>query len=180
MEKKIRRKNRKVVSIVSTTFVLITILTVAGGCFKGYSNETLYRSDIKTVCVEMFESKSFQRGIEYVLTDSLAKRIESQTPYKIVSSKDRADTVIRGYVEGVRGSVLSSERETGRALEKDLDLKVVFTWENLKTGEMIIENQSVTATATFSEWQNQGIRYATALAANRLAVKIVEGMEDPW
>ena len=34
--------------------------------------------------------------------------------------------------------------------------------------------------ASYSEWQNQGTAYASSLAANKLAVKIVELMEKEW
>jgi len=80
----------------------------------------------------------------------------------------------------VSESVLSSERETGRALEKQVELRAVVNWKNLKTGELLIDNRSVSASASFSEWQNQGFNYASTLAANKLARKIVGLMEEEW
>ena len=152
------------------------------GCgeMRGYSNESLFPEDMGSVYVEMFENKSFWRGVEYELTDALAKRIEAETPYKIISSRDRADSVISGQIVRVSQSVLSSERETGRALEKEVELQAVVNWKNLKTGELLIDNRSVSAKASFSEWQNQGFSYASALAANNLARKIVGLMEKEW
>jgi hypothetical protein len=38
----------------------------------------------------------------------------------------------------------------------------------------------VSAEAAFSQWQNQGFSYASALAANNLARSIVELMEKEW
>jgi hypothetical protein len=128
----------------------------------------------------MFDNRSFHRGVEYELTDALAKRIEAQTPYKIVSSTDCADTVISGQIVSIAESVLTVERQTGRALEKQLQLRAVVNWKNLKTGELLIDNGSVSAEATFSQWQNQGFSYASALAANNLARRIVELMEKEW
>ncbi|GAG88799.1 unnamed protein product, partial [marine sediment metagenome] len=145
---------------------------------RGYSNESLFPEDMGSVYVEMFENRSFWRGVEYELTDALAKRIEAETPYKIISSRDRADSVIGGQIVQVSESVLSSERETGRALEKQVELRAVVNWKNLKTGELLIDNRSVSASASFSEWQNQGFNYASALAANNLARKIVGLMEE--
>jgi hypothetical protein len=43
-----------------------------------------------------------------------------------------------------------------------------------------LDNVFVNASATYSEWQNQGFRYAYTLAANNLAQKIVESMEKQW
>jgi len=149
------------------------------GC-SGYSNELLYPEDISTVYVEMFDSKSLYRGIEYELTDALAKRIEANTPYKIVSDRSKADTVIGGYISSAGRSVLTIERETGRAMEKEASLRAIVEWKNLKTGEMLISSKTVIASASYSEWQSQGFRYGYTLSANRLAEKIVELMEKPW
>ena len=130
--------------------------------------------------MEMFDNQSFRRGVEYELSDALAKRIEAETPYKIISSRDRADSIINGQIVSIDESVLSIEREVGRALEKEVQLTAVVSWKNLKTGELLIDNQSVSAQATFSEFQMQDFSYASALAANNLAQKIVELMQKKW
>lgn len=161
--------------VVSCVFAAVFMT----GC-SGYSNEFLYPEDIRTVYVEMFDSKSLYRGVEYELTDALAKRIEADTPYKIVSDRSKADTVIGGYISTAARSLLTVERETGRAMEKEATLTAVVEWKNLKTGEMLISNETVIASASYSEWQSQGFRYGYTLSANRLAEKIVELMEKPW
>jgi hypothetical protein len=76
--------------------------------------------------------------------------------------------------------VLSAERQTGRALEKEVRITAVVRWENLKTGRYLLDNETVSTTATFSEWQAQSFEYAATLAANKLAEKIVEKMEIKW
>ena len=181
MEKECHKETRKVIFVI---FFSSTIAVCLGFCgcaeMSGYSNESLFPGDVSSVYVEMFDNQSFRRGVEYELTDALAKRIEAKTPYKIISSPDRADTVISGQIMQISESVLTTERETGRALEKEVELRAVVNWKNLKTGELLIDNRSVSASATFSEWQNQGFRYASALAANNLARRIVELMEKEW
>jgi hypothetical protein len=128
----------------------------------------------------MFDNQSFRRGVEYSLTDALAKRIEAQTPYKIVSDRDRADTVISGQIMSVEESAISTERQIGRPTEKEVRLWAVVNWKNLKTGELLIDGRTVNASASYSEWQNQGFGYASELAANNLAHRIVELMEKKW
>jgi hypothetical protein len=157
----------------------IFCLLALSGC-GGYSNKSLYPKDVSTVYVEMFDNQSFRRGIEYELTDALAKRIESQTPYKIVTNRDNADTVISGQIVRAKESVLTTERQIGRALEKNIELRAVVNWKNLRTGELLIDNKTVTALASYSEWQSQSFTYASTLAANSLAVRIVETMESKW
>jgi hypothetical protein len=76
--------------------------------------------------------------------------------------------------------VLSIEREIGRALEREVQVQAVVNWKNLKTGELLIDNQTITAQATYSEFQNQDFSYASAIAANNLARKIVELMQRKW
>lgn len=163
--------------------VLVGVSTlILGGCdfAKGYSNQSLYPSDVTSVYLEMFDNKTFRRGVEYELTDALSKRIEAQTPYKIISDSDRADTVLTGQIISIREQALSTERETGLVLEKQLEIRAVVNWENLKTGKLLIDNQTVTVAATYSEYQTQEFKYASTLAANNLATKIVELMENEW
>ena len=164
--------------------VCILYLSIAGafltglsGCGAGYSNKSLFPDDVQTIYVEMFESQSFWRGVEYRFTDALTKRIEADTPYKIVFTQDKADSVVTGQIVSVNRSAITSERQTGRALEKEATLEAIVSWKNLRTGKLLINNETVSASASYSEWQEQGFDYATGIAANNLARKIVELME---
>ncbi len=163
--------------------VLYILLCIGlSGCseMSGYSNEPLFPEGVSSVYVEMFDNQTFRRGTEYELTDALAKRIEVETPYKVISSRDRADTVISGQIVSLAELALSVERQTGRALEKEVQLRAVVNWKNLKTGKLLIDNKTITESASYSQWQGQSFSYASNLAANRLAQKIVESMEKKW
>ncbi|MHC4632276.1 MAG: hypothetical protein ACYS9C_13560, partial [Planctomycetota bacterium] len=74
----------------------------------------------------------------------------------------------------------STEREIGRVLEQELELQAMVNWKNLKTGELLINNQPVSASASYSAYQMQDFKYASTTAANNLAQKIVELMEEKW
>jgi len=173
-------------SLSTAVFCLCAVCVLLNGCgnntafLRGYSNESLFPDRIESVYVEMFENESFQRSVEYKLTDAVAKRIETETPYKVISSPDRADTIMTGRITSITGAVLVTERETGRALQNEVRLEAVVNWKNLETGKLLIDNQKIGAAASYSQWQNQTFDYAAALAANNLAVKIVELMEKPW
>jgi len=170
--------------LVSSVFCLLTsvLCLLSSGCaeMNGYSDEPLFPQDVGSVCLEMFDNQTFRRGVEYELSDALSKRIEVETPYKLVSSLDRADTVINGQIISIGVSELSIEREIGRALETELELRAVVNWKNLKTGQLLIDNQTVSASASYSTYQMQDFKYASTLAANNLAQKIVELMEEKW
>lgn len=178
MNHSIPRKLKSLCLLLSLVVLPVSLT----GCddFGGYSTKPLFSDEISTVYVKMFDNRSFDRGVEYELTDALAKRIEAQTPYKVVSSIDRADSVISGYINRADRGILSAERETGRPLEKEIVLTATVDWKNLKTGQLLLEGKQAIASATWSEWQNQGIAYGSSLAANKLAERIVELMEVPW
>lgn len=154
----------------------------AGGCgtSTGYTNASLFPVDVNNVYLEMFDNRSFRRGIEFTLSDALAKRIEVDTPYKLVSDRDRADSVLSGQILNAGEGILTIERNIGRALEKEVVLTAVVSWKSMKDGKLMINSRTVTAAAGYSEFQGQDFAYASALAANKLAQSIVQLMENPW
>ena len=167
---------------ISAVPAVSCLVLLAGGCgaSTGYTNTSLFPSDVNNVYLEMFDNRSFRRGIEFTLSDALAKRIEVDTPYKIVSSRDRADSVMSGQVVAAGESILTIERDIGRALEKEVVLTAVVNWKDMKNGKLMINSRTVTAAASFSEFQGQDFAYASAVAANKLAQYIVQLMENPW
>ena len=162
--------------------VLLVCFAVSGcniGGVEGYSNQWLYPDDVSTVYVEMFDSQSFRRGHEYTLTDAICKRIETETPYKIVSDRDEADTVLSGRLS-IYSSVLARERYQGTPLETETLVAVSVSWKNLRTGELLINNEDVTSSATYSPQMSQPFEYSANLAVNKAAQKVVELMEISW
>jgi hypothetical protein len=159
--------------------ISLAAIFLFAGC-SGYTSKPLYSQDIKSVYVEMFDNETFRRDLEYDLTDAIAKRIEAETPYRIVSDKSRADTVLTGKITAINDSVLTIERSTGRPLEEQAEVTAQFNWKNLRTGEYLLEKSTATATASYSEFQQQSFDYASKTAANKLAERIVEQMQTKW
>lgn len=156
---------------------------VSGGCqpkgLKEYSNEWLYPEDVSTVYVEMFDSSGFRRGHEYTLTDAICKRIEANTPYKIVSDRDAADTLLRGRLT-IGAGILAGERYQGTTLESESLVTVTVSWKNLRTGDLLINDEEVTASASFSSQLGQDFEYAARVGLNMAAQRVVELMEKKW
>jgi hypothetical protein len=165
--------------MIAAIFAALSLGVLLAGC-SGYSNKSLYSQDIKSVYVEMFDNETFRRDLEYDLTDAIAKRIEAETPYRIISDKSRADTVLSGRITALNDSVLTIERSTGRPLEEQAEVTASFSWKNLKTGDYLLENSTATATASYSQFQQQSFDYASKTAANKLAERIVEQMQVKW
>ncbi len=172
----------RIASIAAFTAVPAAML-VLGGCtvggIQGYTNDWLHPQDVGSVYVEMFDTRSFRRGHEYDLTSAICKQIEARTPYKIVSDRDKADTILSGRMN-IGAGILSSEPYEGRALEREALVSVIFTWKNLKTGEILINRETVQVSADYTTRLGQDFEYAADVAVNRAAERVVERMEQSW
>jgi hypothetical protein len=171
---------------ISVFFVFTTISGIffLGGCgqggFSGYNNSWLHPREISTVYVEMFDSQSFRRGHEYELTDAICKRIETDTPYKIVSDRNVADSILSGKITSIGKRNISVERNTGRIFENQANVTVTVRWQNLKTNDIMVDNEKVDASVEFSEFVGQDFEYSSKVALNRAAERIVELMQKKW
>jgi hypothetical protein len=166
--------------LISIIFVFAAAaLAPVAGCGKGYQNGWPYPQQIQTVYVEMFDTNSFRRGHEYVLTDAICKRLEAQTPYKIVSDRNVADSILSGEMT-IGTSVLATDYYSGSPIEQESLVSVSVTWKNLKTGELLISGKKVYASGTYSSPLGQTFEYSIDQAVNKAAVRVVELMENPW
>lgn len=175
--------NVKSMKVFVAAVVLASMVAVFSGCVGGigeYANGGLYPDDVVSVYVEMFDSSSLRRQHEVVLTDAICKRIESETPYKIVSDRNSADTVLSGNLSSVSSGVLATDRNTGRTLEREATATVIVSWMNLKTGELLVDSETATGTASYSSELGQRFDYAARVAVNNVAVRVVELMEKQW
>ncbi len=170
--------NKKINIKTTATFLLIaaTLLTV-GGCGE-YTQGMPYPDKVQSVYVEMFGSRSLRRGAEYTLTDAVCKQIEVQTPYKIISDRSRADSVVYGEIVSLNDSILATEPRLGTAIEKEARLEVVFSWKDLNSGKMYVEQKTIRASADYTAGQDFG--YGTDIAVNKAARAIVESMRIGW
>ncbi len=83
-----------------TRAMTVALALLAGSiCGCGYTTRALHRTDVRTVAVPIFESRSFRRGIEYELTRELINLIELRYPdgqIKRPTSKDLVTDVPAG------------------------------------------------------------------------------------
>jgi len=179
VKQKTIKSNRTALIAIAAILISATLNGCGKEGLKGYSNQWLYPQDVSSVYVEMFDQSDFRRGHEYVLTDAICKHIEVDTPYKIVSDRDLADTILSGRVSIGQG-VLATERHRGQPLENEVRVRVSVTWKNLKTGEILINNKDVAAPASYSPRMGQSFDYASKVAINKAAEKVVELMQESW
>src|SRR5438128_12243361 len=79
--------------------VLALLLTGCGyhAMQSDYHWSSLYRPDVHTVAVPIFQSTDYHRGVEFQLTKALVNQLELHTPYKVVP-RERADTILEGEI----------------------------------------------------------------------------------
>jgi hypothetical protein len=162
----------------------VICLLLAGGCGNsgsdsGYHWSSLYRQDISTVAVPIFSSKDYHRGVEFQVSDALAKKIEEFTPYKVVP-RDRADTILEGEIVSIRPQTVVLDPNTATPQEQQYSIVVNFTWKDLRTGKVLVSRQNFEQTSTYYEIQGEDQYVASQSAAERLALGIVHEMEAPW
>lgn len=161
-----------------TAGLVLAVVTVgATGC--GYSNQSLYRDSVRTVYVEMFQSKEFRRNIEFQLTEALQKQIERSTPYKN-APKGRADTVIEGEVLEWRETAVAKDPITDRPVQNIGNLAIRYRWKDMRTGKLLVDRPLTVTTSDYVKLLGEQSFDAYELAVNQMARKIVESMETPW
>jgi len=149
-------------------------LLVLSGC-AGYQigNRSLYRSDLKTVHVPIFQSNSLRLDLGEWLTEAVVKEIERRTPYKVVSTP-LADSVLAGRLMWDTKRVLSENIDD---FPRDLllTLTVHVTWIDHR-GQILLQ-EIVRLDADFVPESGQSVTSAKQKVMQRLASKIVSDME---
>lgn len=168
-------------------FLLGVLAILAVGCVGPYQlgNRSLYPQDVQTVYVPIFDSDSFRRNLGERLTEAVAKEIENQTPYKVVSTPD-ADSVLSGRIIGETKRVVAQNRyDDPRKL--DTTFQVEVSWVDrgggiLYDGSVCLppELSTVSSSATFLPEYGQSVATAQQQAIQRVAEQIVGMMEAPW
>ena len=154
------------------------------GC--GYTVGNSFNRDIKSVAVPIFENDTNRRGIEFPLTEAVQKEITKRSQYRLAKGLD-ADTRLTGRIVGFRKDVLGENRfDDPRELQLSLMVKV--TWEDLRTGQLLAEQEiplspeaiPMSAQAEFSPEVGQSLATGLSDAFQSMSRKIVNLMETPW
>ena len=160
-------------------------MILAPGCASsptdGYTFQSTYPSDYRTVAVHIFDNRTFDRDIEFDLADALVKEIESRTPYKVTYAR-RADTILTGRIVNVERDQISRSRGTGLGEEVLYIVTVDFSWRDARTDEALTERKDFTADSLFlpSPPHGEPIELARFAVAQQLASDIVDEMRGEW
>ena len=158
--------------------VLVGLVAAAcGGC--GYSTDRPFRSGIKTVHVEMIESREFRRELEFQLTEALVKRIEMDTLYRIAPLRT-ADTLFTGEILEVRQRVFGDDFDTGLPREKGATIIVRYRWKDLRTGQVMVERERFPYSVEYIPPVGETFAKGMVRGLDGLSEAIVETMETDW
>jgi len=165
----------------SLWLLLSTGLLLTGMGCAGYhmGNQFLYRNDIRSVHVAIFETDSYRRFLGQRLTEAVVKQIESQTPLTI-SDPRLADSFVHGRILRDAKRVLSETRDDDpRALQYGWQLEV--TWVD-RAGVPLMQRQvlRIDEDIDFIPEAGQSLATAELEMVERLARQIVGQMEIAW
>ncbi|MBN1490768.1 MAG: LptE family protein [Phycisphaerae bacterium] len=149
----------------------------ATGC--GYSSSSLHPGGVRSVYVEMFQSKEFRRGLEMQLTEALRKELDRRTPYRN-APRNRADSVLSGEIFEVRQSGLGEDFVTGKPREMAATFITRFRWKDMRTGKILAEQDQLIQTVEYVQPVGEDFFHASEAGLNALATRIVDTMETGW
>jgi hypothetical protein len=165
----------------NTPALLLVCCIVAGGGCAGYNlgDQFLYRSDIRTVHVAMFESDSYRKFLGQQLTEAVAKQIELSTPLTITDSA-LADSFLQGRIISDQKRVVAEDR-SDEPRELLIDYRLEVSWVD-RAGVPLMQRQLVKLDldAAFVPEGGQSMGTAQVELINRIAREIVGQMEAPW
>lgn len=157
--------------------LLLTLLSFGSGC--GYRAGGPYRTDIETVHVETFGSRTFRRELEFLLTEAVKKRIGSDTPYRL-APREKADTILTGQVLEERQAAFAPDYRSRLPREKQLTLAVRLRWTDIRSGRVLVDQPVQLQAVDYLTPTGETERFAQERAADAMARQIVAKMYEDW
>jgi hypothetical protein len=147
---------------------------------------SLYRPDVYSVYVPVFESDSLRRNLGEQLSEAVIKQIELKTPYKVVSGA-QADSVLSGRIlQDYKYVVAENVNDDPRDIE--VEFKIEISWRD-RRGDLISETYTYGIPSSIVAFgqavplipeSGQSVATAHLAAIEALAEQIVSRMEVPW
>jgi hypothetical protein len=203
---------RIIVVIIGVCFIVSTV--VCGGCNSALQNsalhnsplhkalqnsslfsyqvgtKTLFGEDVRTVYVPIFKTDGTRRDLGEMLTEAVCKRIESRSPYKVVS-KVSADSVLEGeIVNRSKGVLITAPSDDPRQISMTMAVNV--RWKDRRDrnirefGDMPLDiswnntDGMVNSTASLIPEYGQSEMTSEQRQIEAVADQIVGMMEMPW
>lgn len=164
----------------AAVFLAAVVAVSIGGCrLYHVGAPTLYRQDIRTVHVEMFESESFRRFQAERLTEAVAKQIERDSTLRL-ASPEATDSFLRGRI--VRDiKRVDGENRFDDPRDVEVGWRVEFEWTD-RSGRPLTQLSAlrIDDAVNFIAEGGQSMATADQQLVERIAQNIVQQMEAPW
>jgi hypothetical protein len=158
--------------------VLLSLATgTLAGC--GYRAGGPYRTDVRTVYVDMAGSKDFRRDLEFTLTEALKKRIGMDTPFRL-APREKADTILMTEVLEERQAAFAPDFKSRQPRDEQLTLAVHVQWKDVRTGRILVDHPALLQAVDYLPAAGEPEKLARERAIDRLAQRIVALMYEDW
>ncbi len=151
-------------------------------CFScGYSFRSARPDGVRTVAVPLFENKTYSKGLEAQLTEAIIKEIQRSTAW-VVTSREKADTVLTGSITNASLQTLSIGRVTGLVLEQGVQISVDFDWRERRSGHVLVSRRSFDGLGSFvpAQGTQERLELGQAVTVQELARDIVNELRSNW
>ena len=155
----------------------LAVLGGLSGC--GYRADTLFRTDVETVYVQMFDTREFRRDLEFMLTEAVKKRIATDTPYRVAPT-EKADTILKGEVLEERQAAFAPGFRTRQPRDKQMTLVVRMEWKDVRTGRVLVDRPLLLQAVDYLPPAGETEKFAQQKGIDRLAARIVAQMYNEW
>ena len=159
----------------------VLVLNCANKPEFGYSSQSLYPLEFKSISVQIFENKTMNLHIEMLLADALVKEIQYRTPYRIMNDS-AADTLLKGSITDITLDAINQSNNTGLDNEVLIKVTVDFEWLNLASNQHIVGKKNFMSDAIFipSRPSSEPIEMGQFAVVQQLARDIVDQMQASW
>jgi len=166
------------------SLLLTLTMCLVPGC--GYSLGPSTMPGVRTIHVPVFQTDSFRRNLDYLLTEAVQTEIKTRSGYRLADAAT-ADTVLEGRIVDIRKNPLSETRFDDPR-EVQLMVGAQISWIDRRSGRILqqqvfpISQQLAQHSSQVSFAPEVGHSLATAQqeAVTRLAAQIVDLTEMPW
>ncbi len=159
--------------------IAVTVFSFAGCASYHLGNQYLYRSDIRTVHVMIFESDSARRYLGQRLTEAVIKDLELNTPL-VITDPQIADSFVRGrIIADNKRAVAENLYDEPRTLR--VDWRVEVDWVD-RAGVPLMQLQSIIISrdAEFIPEAGQSMATAQQRIIEQAARDLISQMQTPW
>ena len=165
--------------ILLACLLFAAAMTFSGCAGYNLGSQYLFRNDIRTVHVPIFESDSNRRFLGQRLTEAVVKQVEQGTPYTI-SDPSVANSFLRGrLIREQKNTVTENQFDDARAVRTSF--RVQIDWVD-RAGVPLMPRRSVTIdhSVDFIPEGGQSLATSQQEVIDRIAREIVGQMETPW